>query len=124
MLDSTLTLIGLFGISELAKKTDTVYVPGEDGVYSILNVPSWLSMVLTGTSLPCASVNAMAISPVEKRKQLCTKVNGFKRNLKKHFHKNSILLMASNICWFSYLFNRHSIFLHNAFIFIFQIKGR
>ena len=66
MLDSTLTLIGLFGISELAKKTDTVYVPGEDGVYSILKVPSWLSMVLTGTSLPWASVNAMAISPVKE----------------------------------------------------------
>jgi hypothetical protein len=60
-------------ISELAKKTDTVYVPGEDGVYSILKVPSWLSIVLTGTSLPWESVNAMAISPVEKRNNFVLK---------------------------------------------------
>ena len=64
MLDSTLTLIGLALISLVAKYTCTVYTPTDLGSYSTVNVPSLLSVVLTGTSFPFSSVRAMATSPV------------------------------------------------------------
>lgn len=63
MFASTVTLMGLWGTSLLAKYTSTVYCPGLFGSYSTLKVPSWLSIVLTGTSTPRSSVTPTATSP-------------------------------------------------------------